>query len=64
MPAPPSVPVCISLPKAIVDALDDRRAREDRSRSRLVLRYVRDGLTRDGALPPDAHHAPRAYRGT
>lgn len=63
MPGPTSLPVCLNLPKDIVDALDSQRAREDRSRSRLVLRYIRNGLQTDGALPPPADVRPRARRG-
>ncbi len=47
-------PVSVHLPSEVVEALDNLSKREDRSRSRLVLRYVRRGLEAEGFLPADA----------
>ncbi len=60
----PVRPVSVHLPSDVVAALDNQGQREDRSRSRLVLRYVRRGLEAEGFLPADgsrpaAVEAPR-----
>ncbi len=45
-------PICIALPDELLAALDRHRARDERSRSNLIARYVRRGLLGDGATVP------------
>lgn len=39
----------LRLPRTLRDRLDRAAGREDRSLNRQIVRYIRDGLARDGA---------------
>jgi hypothetical protein len=49
-PKPKRKPVTFVMPDPIDTALRCKAERDDTPLSRLVLRYVREGLKRDGAL--------------
>jgi hypothetical protein len=52
----------IALSAAVADALTAAALREDRPIKRQAVRYVVDGLRRDGYLPPDRDAEPDAER--
>lgn len=57
------VPVTVHLPQSVVAALGHLAAKQDRTRSNLVLRYIRAGLGADGVKLAESHASPQDRRG-